>query len=200
MRFQSGLSFIELIAFMIIVSVGVVGILPAYNFNMRHSTDALLNKQMLSVAEAMLEEIVSKDFDDPSNACTPDTGLSSVPPRQSCAQNAVIDRQNYNDVSDYDGFKTNGIYALDGTPLTDPLGNPILPGFSLSVSVADAPLNDIGCGSNCTPTPCGQTKAVGSDSSKANVSSVAKLITVTVGNALDSVTLQAYRTCYDRNY
>ena len=58
---QRGLTLIELIAFIVIVSIGLTGILAVMNQTVRSSADPLARKQALSFAEAVLEEVMSKD-------------------------------------------------------------------------------------------------------------------------------------------
>jgi MSHA pilin protein MshD len=52
-----GFSLLELVLFIVIVSVAVTGLLSVMNLSAAHSADPLLRKQALSVAEALLEEI-----------------------------------------------------------------------------------------------------------------------------------------------
>ncbi|HJV83172.1 type II secretion system protein [Noviherbaspirillum sp.] len=70
---QSGISFVELIMFIVIVSVGIVGILSVMNLTTAHSSDPLVRKQAIAIAESLLEEIEMQPFsycdpDDPSAA------------------------------------------------------------------------------------------------------------------------------------
>jgi MSHA pilin protein MshD len=57
-----GLSLIELLFFIVIVSIAVIGILGVMNLNTGHSADPLPRKQALAFAEAVLEEIESVPF------------------------------------------------------------------------------------------------------------------------------------------
>lgn len=61
---QRGISLIELIIFIVILSVGLMGILQVMNNVTKHSADPLLHKQALAVAESLLEEIELQDFND----------------------------------------------------------------------------------------------------------------------------------------
>ena len=61
-RDQRGLSLIELVMFIIIVGVGVAGILLVFNVTTKASADPLIQKQMLAIAEAMMEEVQAKPF------------------------------------------------------------------------------------------------------------------------------------------
>ncbi|MFL6582279.1 MAG: prepilin-type N-terminal cleavage/methylation domain-containing protein, partial [Burkholderiales bacterium] len=72
-RLQGGLSLVELLIFIVIMSLAVVGILGVLNLTAQKSGDPQVRRQMLAVAEAILEEVVFKPFtycdpDDPNAA------------------------------------------------------------------------------------------------------------------------------------
>ncbi len=54
---QHGMTLIELIMFIIIVSIGVLGILTVLNVTVRHSADPIVQKQAQALAEGLLEEV-----------------------------------------------------------------------------------------------------------------------------------------------
>ncbi|HLA35693.1 MAG TPA: type II secretion system protein [Rhodocyclaceae bacterium] len=62
---QRGLTLIELIMFIVIVGVGLAGILSVMNIAVRSSADPMVNKQALAMADAVLEEIMTKAFANP---------------------------------------------------------------------------------------------------------------------------------------
>ena len=53
---QRGISIIELIMFMVVVSIGVVAIMQTTSFTTQHSADTMLRKQALAAAEGILEQ------------------------------------------------------------------------------------------------------------------------------------------------
>ncbi len=57
-----GVTMVELIIFIVVVSIAVVGVLLVMNVNSARSGDAQLRKQALSIAEALLEEVESASF------------------------------------------------------------------------------------------------------------------------------------------
>lgn len=59
---QRGLTFVELIIFIVIISVAVAGVLLVINNTTQHSADPQLRKQALEIAEALLEEIETAKF------------------------------------------------------------------------------------------------------------------------------------------
>ena len=63
---QRGMTLIELVVSIVVISVGLAGVLGVFNLVIRHSADPLLIKQTQAVADALLEEILLKDFCDPT--------------------------------------------------------------------------------------------------------------------------------------
>lgn len=61
---QHGLSLIELVVAIVIISVGLVGILSVLRLSTTKSADPLVSKQARAVADALMEEILSRDFGD----------------------------------------------------------------------------------------------------------------------------------------
>ncbi|ATQ77496.1 MSHA biogenesis protein MshD [Massilia violaceinigra] len=57
LAYQRGISFVELIIFMVIIGVGLAGILNAMNLTTRVSADPLVRKQALMLAEGLMEEV-----------------------------------------------------------------------------------------------------------------------------------------------
>ena len=131
-RAQRGLSLIELIIFIVIISVGVLGILSVLNTTAKSSADPMIRKQVLAVAEGMLEEVLSKDFGNPAGGFTPATPGS---PRQA-------DRPSFDNVDDYNmtgAWNWTGVRSLIDTS-TDIPG---LESYTVTITVAGAALNGI---------------------------------------------------------
>src|SRR5674476_83867 len=123
---QRGISLVELIMFIVIVSVALAGILLVMNVTTKSSADPLVHKQALAVAESLLEEIELQDFNSVAGATNP----------VNQANRASL----YHIVRDYNGFPndaTTGIYSVNGTTIAG-LGN-----YNASVSVANAALGSI---------------------------------------------------------
>lgn len=123
-RRMRGMTLIEVILFIVIVSVGLAGVLSTFIIATARSADPMVRKQALTVAEQMLEEILLKDYDDPSGACA-----AATTPR--CAANTPLDRQNYNDVGDYGGWNQTGVTDLTGTTIAG------LENYTVTVAVDD---------------------------------------------------------------
>ena len=45
---------VELVTFIVVVSIGVIGVLSIFNVTLKANTDPLVNKQSTAIAEAML--------------------------------------------------------------------------------------------------------------------------------------------------
>ena len=170
-RRQGGLTLIELIIFMVIVSVALVGVLSVLNVTVKSSADPVIRKQALALAEAMLDEILGKDYQNVprdeqngvvggNNAQTPTQGCTPTT-MPLCRTNTLGDRQNYNDVDDYDGWNQTGVSRLDGTPV------PILANYSVRVAVV-AGSGDWAGGKMVTVTVGGGTEQIVLSSFRAN--------------------------------
>ncbi len=82
---QRGLTLIELLVFVVVVSVAVVGVLTVLNYTVRHSADPLVRKQVLAIAESMLSEIEQQPF----TYCDPDdANTASATSAAGCATDA----------------------------------------------------------------------------------------------------------------
>lgn len=113
---QSGLTLIELVIFIVVVSVGVVGILSVMNVTTRHSADPMVRKQAIAIAESLLEEILVKDFTDPDGVTATEAS-----------------RDLYDDVDDYSGFSVSPVKDINGNVLQDGAGNNL--NFTATASV-----------------------------------------------------------------
>jgi len=62
---QRGLTLVELIVSMVIISVALGGVLMVMNFTVSHSADPMIQHQAVAIAEAYMEEIVLQRYSDP---------------------------------------------------------------------------------------------------------------------------------------
>jgi Tfp pilus assembly protein PilV len=67
-RLERGITLVELIVFIVIVSTAVAGVLMTLDISNRSSADPMIQKQALAVAEALLEEVQLQPF----TYCDPD--------------------------------------------------------------------------------------------------------------------------------
>ena len=121
---RSGFTLIELIVFIVIVSVALAGVLAVYNVVVKGSADPVREKQAVAAAESLLEEILAKPFCDPDTVTLAEEG-AAVPAPSTCGlhTNEIVgdDRRLADDVDDYHGYATNGIRDIT-SPSTVVLG------------------------------------------------------------------------------
>jgi len=91
-RRQGGFTLVELVIFIVIVSVGIAGILLVMNTVVASSADPMVRKQALALADSILEEILQKDYADPDGTSGETT------------------RATFDDVDDYNG-KTKSTFT-----------------------------------------------------------------------------------------
>lgn len=138
-RSQRGVTLIELVISIVVISVAMAGVLLVMNQTTRHSADPMIEHQAVAVAEAYLEEALLKSFADPSLPPNPDAGRVCPGPEGA--------RSQYDNVCDYNGLDDNGA--------RDQLGNAVagLGGYRVRVGVDCASaLHDIPGNANCDAT------------------------------------------------
>ena len=72
---HTGVTLVELVMYIMVVSIGVAGILSVMTYTTQHSADPMVRAQALLIAESYMREILLKRFLDPSG------GTSTVCPR-----------------------------------------------------------------------------------------------------------------------
>ena len=104
-RFERGFTLVEVIIFIVVVGIALVGIFLFSHFSSKSSADPMLHKQAMALADAILEEILQKEYADPD-------GLPNV---------VEPTRATMDDVDDYDG-KTQTLFnsssGVGGWPAT----------------------------------------------------------------------------------
>jgi len=115
---QSGMTLIELIISIIIISIALSGILVVMNLTVRRSADPIIYHQSLAIAESYLEEILLQAYTDPD-------GVSGE-----------SDRALFDDVDDYDGLNDNGVRNQQGTAIST------LTSYTVSVNISPRILAD----------------------------------------------------------
>lgn len=121
-RKQAGITLVELILYIVIVSIGLAGILSVMNVTSQHSADPMVRKQALAVAESLLEEITLKDFADPDGSEAGET------------------RPTFDDVDDYNGYASTGIKDIDENAIG------ALADYNVAITVAGTALGGIAAG------------------------------------------------------
>ena len=139
-RKQSGITLIELIITIVIMAIALEGVTIVLQTNLGRSAEVLVQVRAVELAQAYLDEILGKRFDEK-------TRISGVPP---CRQSAPAPRQctveglfgsdggetraTFDDVDDYHLLAEGD---SEGTQLRDAEGNPRngYDNFSVSISV-----------------------------------------------------------------
>ncbi len=121
---ERGFSLIELLVFIIVVGIAVTGVLSVYSVNARSSADPMVRKQVATIAESLLEEVLSKPYTycDPDDANT-ETASSAADcatlPETAMGPEAGETRYAnltpFDNINDYHGFSMAGIQDLTGT-------------------------------------------------------------------------------------
>lgn len=111
-RREQGFTLIELIIFIVVVGAGLAGILSVMNTVVKSSADPVAAKQTVAIAESMLQEVLLKEYANPTGGYT---GTS---------------RALFDDVDDYNGYTTTGIVDLTGTAVAG------LASYSIAPAVA----------------------------------------------------------------
>lgn len=185
-----GATLIELIMFIVIISVGLAGILGVMNLTTRASADPLIQKQALAIAEAYLEEVLAAPFtycdpDDAHAATAESTGAVNPADTLVCAttleamgsegETRGSTTTPYDNVNDYNSLAAGAPASIDGTPIT------VLGAYQVAVAVTAEAISTVAA-------------------NDANGRSQSLRVTVTVtGPSNTSVTLDGYRTRYAPN-
>jgi MSHA pilin protein MshD len=119
LRSARGVTLVELIISMLIISIALAGVLSVMNFTTGRSADPMIQHQAIAIAEAYMEEILLQGFADPDGDETGET------------------RATFDDVEDYD--------AIDNEDPTDQIGGEAfvdsLNGYKVNV-VVETPEDD----------------------------------------------------------
>jgi MSHA pilin protein MshD len=187
-RAQRGLTLIELLIFIIIVSLGVLGLMMVFNVTSKRSIDPQLRKQALSLAEGFLEEVELARFtycdpaldgsaDDP--VARPNPAACTTP--ELVGQEAGSVGRPFDNVNDYvNQFTTDTSAFNSGLILQDAAGSPVpLSGYTVQLRITPEALNGIA-----------------SDANAATMEVLRITVKVTYNNGNDSVVLDGYRTRY----
>jgi len=122
---QRGVTLVELLVSIVIVSIAASGVLGVLSMTTAASADPMIRHQAAAIAEAYLEEIMLKPITDPDGA------------------DGEASRANFDDLDDYDGLTDVGARDQFGAPIAGlanySVGVAVSPSAGLpSVPVADA--------------------------------------------------------------
>ena len=179
----SGFTLIEIIMFIVIISVALTGVLAALNLTTKSSADPLIRKQMMTIAETLVDEVQMRPF----TYC--DGGPSPCVPTQIFGHDAGTDRPTYTSVTNYCTEAT----TTSATCSTITLGTP---------NDASSTIPDLsGIGATSPPgywaTISLTAQALGgiaSTNTAAGLNAVLITVTVSTTRTSETITLQGYRT------
>lgn len=184
---QRGISLIELIVFIVIISVALTGVLLVLSTAVKSSADPIIRKQALAIAESLLTEIEQQPFTycdlqdanvetaNTTAGCAfstnaEDNGGASLGPVPN-TETRYSATNPFDNVADYAGFSENNIHDLTQSY--------VMTGYNASVAITRV--------GNAAPF-----------SVITDQSAVLK-ISVTVTNGSESITLTGYRFRYAPN-
>lgn len=185
-RGNGGVTLVELVVFIVIVGVALAGVFAAFNTLTAASADPQVRKQVLAIAESLMDEVTLMPFtycdpDDPAAstaanpaACTAPVNGEDAAIGPEAGETRYSAATPFDNVSDYHGFAmSSGIQDFTNTPISG------LGAYSASISVTQAGLGSGG---------------------DAIAAAEALRISITVtGPGGVSTTLEGYRTRYAPN-
>lgn len=111
-RRGAGFTLVELIIAMLIIALALGGLVAVSRVTSRTSTDPLIARQMLAIAQGMMEEVLLQPYGPP--AAQPPAGPA---------------RDNLASVGAFNGYASSGVFTAHGDPL------PGLDGYNVAVAV-----------------------------------------------------------------
>ncbi|WP_320820377.1 prepilin-type N-terminal cleavage/methylation domain-containing protein [Thalassolituus sp.] len=125
MNRQHGLSMIEMIITMVVISIALVASLSSFSLIGGRSADAMIQTKSLDLAQLYLDEILAQRFDEA-------TGNGGIPAYTGACR--ITDdgesRSDYDDVDDYDAISNEQPALIDSSLST------LYSGYTVSVSVS----------------------------------------------------------------
>lgn len=116
-RRNLGATLIELLVFMVIVGIALAATLNVFTQNVLHSNDPLIRLRALELAQAQLDSILARRFDEN----TPSGGVPACGTLSGVVCNGIAPDGDFDDVGDFNGLIDNSHT-----------------GYSISISVSDA--------------------------------------------------------------
>lgn len=176
---RSGFTLVELVMFIVIVSIALVGILQVMNVTTKNSADPQLRKQALSIAEALLEEVTLARF----TYCDPDDANAEA------AANAAVNATGCSTVPEAVGPEAGNARPFDNV-------NDYVAAYGVAQPIAIADVNSSGVPGLANYTA---TITVTQQAFNGIPAADALLITISVTSGAETVRLDGYRTRYAPN-
>lgn len=115
--FQKGVTLLETVVFIVVVSIALGALLTTFNESVSKSTDPVIRLKALEKAQALMDEILVRKFDEN----TPTGGVPACDSSEGTLCAGITPDADFDDVGDYHGF-------LDGSD----------PSYPVSVTVVNA--------------------------------------------------------------
>ncbi|MDF1761917.1 MAG: prepilin-type N-terminal cleavage/methylation domain-containing protein [Oleibacter sp.] len=124
MKRQHGLSLIEMVIAIAIISIAITATLRAFSVLVGRSSDPLIDVRVVDLAQLYLDEILSKKFDE----LTPAGGIPAYPSGCRISDEGEA-RAAFDDVDDYDRINNESPASIQQSLATE------YTGFRVSISV-----------------------------------------------------------------
>lgn len=122
---HAGMTLVELILAIALAGLMVAGLMSSYSTVASRSADPMIRTQTVALAESFLEEALLKPFLDPATASR-------------CPSSPGGNRDNFDNVCDYNGYNASTITLPNGSAVTS------LSGYSVQISVGDIASGELG--------------------------------------------------------
>ena len=135
---NKGFTLIEVILFIIVFSIGVIGTMVIFYNTLGKTSDPVIRERGIQIAQAVMDEILAKKWDEkiPNGGCKDDSGgvcdnynLSSIHPDS--GENNISD---FDDVDDF--VNTGGELEKTRTWNSEDFG--LTPGFTVKITISYA--------------------------------------------------------------
>jgi MSHA pilin protein MshD len=129
---ESGVTLVELIVTIVIIGIALLGVSFSVQYGTRNSADTLIQVRATALAQAYLDEVLSKRFDEKTPVggvppCRAPDGPGGTPTARECTVEGLFGpdgggetRDRFDDVDDYDGLQEGDGFS---NPLQDAEGN-----------------------------------------------------------------------------
>lgn len=112
---KKGFTLIELIIFIVVIGIATTGLFAALNQHNLSSVDPIYQVRALELAQATMDQIIGKRYDEASpNGGFPPCGSGGVPICTDALGPEEASSANYDDVDDYAGFSDNLVAPYAG--------------------------------------------------------------------------------------
>ncbi|VUD56778.1 hypothetical protein TDB9533_02394 [Thalassocella blandensis] len=136
---QNGVSLIETLVFIVVVSIALGAVVKVFSAAVENSVDPVVRTRALELAQAQLDEILSRKFDEntPSGGVPACNTSAGVP----CA--GIVADGDYDDVGDFNGYSNTShpnhtisvIVVEAGDELSTTIGNANARRITVTVTV-----------------------------------------------------------------